>query len=222
MQIIDLSLLIQPHWRWTVNTTLALDHKNQDPFQVTVLSLSVHAFTHIDTPLHIEPDRQTIDQVPLNRLCGPAAVIDLSHKGQDAAITAADLAAHKDLIRDGDIVLLKTGWDRQRDPITREYWTQAPYVDEDAAMWLAERPITAVGFDFPQDYVIRDIPQRHPPASEMPTHHHLLRKGVYLIEYLCNLDQLTTPRATVFALPLKVQGAEGAPARVVAIPEPHA
>ena len=120
MQLVDLTMTIQPHWRWAVNTTLALDHRNQDPFQVTVLSLPVHAFTHIDTPQHIEPGRQTIEQVSIERLCGAAVVIDLVHKGPDTAITAADLEACKDEIREKDIVLLKTGWDLQRDWMTRE------------------------------------------------------------------------------------------------------
>ena len=36
------------------------------------------------------------------------------------------------------------------------------------------------------------------------------------IEYLCNLGALQGPRTTLFALPLKVPGADGAPARVIA------
>jgi arylformamidase len=74
-----------------------------------------------------------------------------------------------------------------------------------------------VGFDFPQDFSIRDIPERHPPLEELTTHHLILRKGIYLIEYLCNLHQVHADRIQVYALPLKVLGAEGAPARVIAV-----
>lgn len=217
MKIIDLSMSVQPHWRWKVQTTLAMDHQKKDPFQVTVLSAPLHAFTHIDTPLHIEPDKITIDRVSLDRLCGPAAVVDLSDSEANTPITAEDLEKKGGHIADGDIVLLKTAWDRKRDWLTKAYWLEAPYVREDAAEWLARLPIKAVGFDFPQDYAIREIPARHPPADEMPTHHFLLRKGVFLIEYLCDLHRIDTDRTTVYALPLKVKDGEGAPARVIAV-----
>lgn len=117
----------------------------------------------------------------------------------------------------GDIVLLKTGWDLQRDWKTREFWTEAPYVDEKAATWLVGHKIKAVGFDFPQDYHIRDIPARHPRVEELTTHSIILCRGIYLIEYLCNLHQIKVDRAEIFALPLKIAGAEGAPARVIAV-----
>ena len=38
-----------------------------------------------------------------------------------------------------------------------------------------------------------------------------------MIEYLCNLHQITSDRVEVYALPLKIAGAEGAPARVMAV-----
>jgi kynurenine formamidase len=119
-------------------------------------------------------------------------------------------------VRDGDILLLKTGWDTLRDCTSRDYWLEAPFLNRDAATWLAGLPIKAVGFDFPQDHAIREIPERHPDVTEMPTHDLILRKGIYLIEYLCGLDQLSVDRVELFALPLKISGAEGACARVVA------
>ncbi len=217
MNVVDLSMPIQPHWRWNVNTSLALDHQKGDPFQATVLSVPMHAFTHIDTPLHIEPGRTPIDQVAVDRLCGPAAILDLSSKDANQPITVEDVKNSGSHIEEGDIVILKTAWDLKRDWLTKAYWLESPYVDEAAAFWLGQQPIKAIGFDFPQDYAIREIPRRHPPADEMPTHHLLLRKGVFLIEYLCNVHLLSSTRVTVYALPLKVKNSEGAPARVIAV-----
>lgn len=217
MKIVDLSMIIQPHWRWNVGLNLAMEHSKGDPCQATVASLPMHAFTHIDTPLHIEPDRITMEEVELDSLCGPAAVVDLAPKEANEPITVDELKAKGGHIAEGDIVILKTDWDLKRDYLTREYWLEAPYVEEEAAAWLADQPIKAVGFDFPQDYTIREIPGRHPGPEEMPTHHLILRKGIYLFEYLCNVHQLTSPRATVFGMPIKVKGAEGAPARIAAV-----
>jgi arylformamidase len=217
MKLIDLSMTVQTHWRWPVKLEFIQRHEDGKGFQTSAIRISMHTFTHVDTPLHVSPDRITIDQVPLDQLAGPAAVLHLKGIGPNQPVTEEAVKRAGDHIRPGDIVLLKTGWDLQRDYNTREFWTEAPYVDEKAAVWLAEQKIKAVGFDFPQDYSIRDIPARHPPVEELTTHHLILRRGIYLIEYLCNLHQITADRVEVFALPLKIAGAEGAPARVIAL-----
>lgn len=216
MELIDLSMTIQPMWRWPEPLEVVKDFDRGDPYRVTAIKLGMHAFTHVDTPLHIEAGRDNMDQLKLENLCGDAAVVDLTPIEPNQEITAELLKDRAGHVRDGDIVLLKTAWDTQRDCTCREFWLDAPYVAEDAAAWLAGLSIKAVGFDFPQDYVIREIPDRHPPVVEMPTHNLILRKGIHLIEYLCGLDQLAVDRVELFALPLKVAGAEGACARVVA------
>jgi kynurenine formamidase len=217
MRLIDLSLTIQPHWRWNIEQKHILAHSAGDPYQATVLTLPMHAFTHVDTPLHIKPSEITIDEVPLESLIGNAIIFDLSYVDANQKIDRSDLEKVGGHLEKGDIILLKTAWDQRRNPMSREYWSEAPYVGEQAAIWLAKQPIKAVGFDFPQDYAIREIPQRHPRPEEMPTHHYILRKGIYLIEYLCNLHQITKQRFTFFAVPLKVCNAEGAPARSLAM-----
>ena len=83
--------------------------------------------------------------------------------------------------------------------------------------WLSEQDLHTVGFDFPQDFAIREIPERHPRVEEMPAHNQILRKGIYQIEYLCNLHRIDARKFTLIALPLKLAGSEGAPARVIAV-----
>lgn len=217
MPLVDLSMTVGPHWRWPVRTESVLDHKRGDAWQSTIVSLPAHAFTHIDAPLHMMAGGQTIDDVAVERLCGSAAILDLSFVGANRPIDASDLRRAGEHIRPGDIVILKTEWDRKRSWMSREYWTEAPYVQRDAAVWLAEQELKAVGFDFPQDQVIREIPLRHPDVPEMPTHDIILRKGIYLLEYLVNLGCVPGKRVTVFALPLKLRAVEAAPARVIAV-----
>jgi kynurenine formamidase len=217
MQIIDLSMPIQSHWRWKFNSEQTLDRKKGAPYQSTTFTMSAHAFTHIDSPLHIEPDRIPIDAVPLNNLSGPAVIIDLSYVQPNQAIKIPDLKKSANEIIPGDIAVLKTAWDLKNSWKDREYWTEAPYLDEEAAAWLSDKDLNAVGFDFPQDYVTREIPGRHPSVQEMPAHDLILRKGIYQIEYLCNVHQINAKRVTLIALPLKLAGCEGAPARVIAL-----
>ena len=217
MAIIDLSMTIQPTPRWQVEIVTERDFDRGHSYRATAVRTPMHAFTHVDSPLHVEPGRESIDQVPLASLCGPAAVVDLTPISANQAIGPDLLAARSGHLQAGDILVLKSCWDQQRDWRTKEYWQDAPYLSEEAAAWLAQQPIKAVGYDFPQDYAIRVIPDRYPRIEELCTHHQVLRKGIYMIEYLCNLHLVTQARVTLYALPLKVLGSEGACARVIAV-----
>lgn len=216
MQIIDLSMTIQPMWRWPDTLEVIKDFERGDLIRSTAIRIGMHAFTHVDAPLHIEAGRENMDCLVLENVCGPAAVMDLRPIQPNQEITPDILEKQAGHMRDGDILLLQTAWDTQRDCTSHEYWQEAPFLNRDAAAWLANLPIKAVGFDFPQDYAIREIPERRPDVTELPTHDLVLRKGIHLIEYLCGLSQITVGRVELFALPLKVAGAEGACARVVA------
>ena len=55
-------------------------------------------------------------------------------------------------------VLLRTDWPK-RAWRTPDFWAESPYITEDAA-WLAEQGIEIIGYDFPQEYPIREIAER--------------------------------------------------------------
>ncbi|MGB4168989.1 MAG: hypothetical protein WBJ90_06280, partial [Tepidanaerobacteraceae bacterium] len=74
-----------------------------------------------------------------------------------------------------------------------------------------------IGYDFPQDYDIRKLRFVSERETYQPTHEHLLKNGVLMIEYLCNLDKINTNIVKIVALPLNLQNADGAQIRVVAI-----
>ena len=55
-----------------------------------------HIGTHIDAPIHFSEEARTVDQIPIETLIAPLAVIDISRRAQDdpdAELTAEDLAA---------------------------------------------------------------------------------------------------------------------------------
>ena len=67
MQIIDPSFSIRPHFRWKVASQLVAAHATGHPLQSTVLTISCHAYTHVDAPLHFLVDGHrghvaTVDQ----------------------------------------------------------------------------------------------------------------------------------------------------------------
>jgi kynurenine formamidase len=145
-------------------------------------------------------------------------VFDLRDVAPNTAIDAARLAQGDPGGAEGEILLLSTAWDRKRDNTTAAFWKEAPWLTRDAAVWLLARKPTAVAFDFPQDYPIRLLLDGQvAPTAEHVTHDVLLRAHVTLIEYLINTAALQGPRTLLCAAPLKIPGADGAPARVFAI-----
>lgn len=216
-KLIDLTMPIKTHWRWRVEINKFHGFEKGDQIQSSSIMIEAHAFTHIDSPLHFLKSGKAIDDIPLDQLVGEAAVIDVSYKAANEAITSEDLEQHGRHVKAGDIVLIKTGWDTKCSWESRSFWMEAPYLTRDAAEWLLKRRVKAVGYDFPQDYVIRELTFRMPRAEEFVTHELLLKKGVLNIEYLVCLKEIKKDRVKLFALPLKLVGVEGAPARVIAI-----
>jgi kynurenine formamidase len=216
MEILDLTMPIAPHWRFGMALDQLQAHERGDVFQASRLTLAVHGFTHVDAPRHCVPGGPTIEAVPLGTVCGIARVLDLGQPAPNQAIGPEALAAAGD-IAPGDLVLLRSAWDQRMDATTRDFWLQAPYLTAEAASWLADRRPRAVGFDFPQDFVIRELVSRQPALAEFPTHELLLARGVILIEYLVNLSAIPGPNVLFMAAPLKIPGSDGGPARAIAI-----
>jgi arylformamidase len=219
MRLIDLSMPIRPnHPRWPVEMTIKGNLAAGELFQATTVKLSCHGFSHVDARRHMFLDGETIEATPLDRVVGRAAVIDLMDIQPNEAIGPARLAARATHLKRGGMALFKTGWDRHRSPYDTTFWTDAPYITRDGAQWLHDTGITTIAYDFPQDYVIRLLLKGEVrPLAENVTHDILLRAGVTMIEYICNTAALQEREVLLSAAPLKIEGADGAPARVYAI-----
>ena len=185
-----------------------------------------HGGTHLDAPRHFAAGRPTADQIPLERLVGEAAVIDVA-----AACTADAVyeVSVDDLMgwerRHGRqlvdvIVLLRTGWaarwgDRAAYLGTAATGPEAvkqlrfPGLAPDAARWLVEqRRIRAVGID--------TASIDHGPSTHFATHVRLCSADVPIFENVAALDALPEQGAFVAALPMKIAGGSGGPLRIVA------
>ena len=145
---------------------------------------------------------------------GPACLLDFSSKGADEAISAQDLEAHAGLVRENDIVLLRTDF-------TDKFWgadaylRNSPYLTGDGARWLVDKGVKAAGFDFLQEEEVKKIPDNVP--ENYVVHRTLLGNGIIQIEHMTNLSAVTQERFKVIALPLKMPGIEGSPCRAVAV-----
>ncbi len=222
MRVVDLTYPIKPHFRWKVATELKGSHARGDLFQSTVLTIHCHAFTHVDAPVHFLPEGRHIGQLPVDQWIGEAAVVDLTHLGENAEVTGADLERRAQDVRAGDIVLLWTDWPKRVGVETERFWRDAPYTGRSACDWLIQRRVKAVGYDYPPDYSVRTMifdPQKQLRPEDNTTHYAFFPAGIAVVEYLTNLDQIGVPRCRFMALPLPVEGADGSPVRAVAIVE---
>src|SRR3954469_19680431 len=73
----------------------------QDPFNVTELSMVVHAGTHVDAPRHYFLDGPAFDEIPLDRLYGQGVVWHIP-KDLDEIIEVADLERAQPKLMPGD------------------------------------------------------------------------------------------------------------------------
>jgi arylformamidase len=220
MPIIDLSFPIRPHFRWKVEPTLRSSHARGDLFQSTVLTITCHAYTHVDAPVHFLPGDRDIASMPVDQWIGDAAVVDLTHLGDNGEVSAIELDAHAGHVRRGDIVLLRTDWPRKISVDSEKFWRDAPYTARSACDWLVQRAVKAVGYDYPPDQCIRTTifsPGTTVARHECVTHDVFFPAGVTVIEYLTNLDQIGAARCRFLALPLRIEGADGSPVRAVAV-----
>ncbi len=220
MRIIDLSMPITPHFRWRTQVSVTGDVKAGDQFRISRLDAACHGFSHVDAQAHILADAPTIESTPLERVVGPCRILRLHDARPNEAIGPERLAAADPGGPAGEILLVSAAWDRQRDWNTPAFWRDAPWLTREAAEWLkAQRP-SALAFDFPQDYPIRLLLDNETvPFGQHVTHDVCLRAGITLVEYLVNTAALSGPRTFLCAAPLKVPGADGAPARIFAIEE---
>jgi arylformamidase len=221
-RIVDLSFPIRPHFRWMVKPELRSAHARGDVFQSTVLTVSCHAYTHVDAPVHFLPGDRAIADMPVDQWIGPAAVVDLTHLGDNAEVTAAELERHAGHVQRGDIALLRTDWPRRVNVESERFWKDAPHTGRSACEWLVARGVKAVGYDYPPDYAIRTMifsPGTKVTREECPTHHVFFPAGITVVEYLTNLDAIGAPRCRFLALPLRIEGADGSPVRAIAMVE---
>jgi kynurenine formamidase len=229
VKVVDLTHAIDehsPYWPAKApgtpfRTSIAATYRH-DGFFARNLEMPEHFGTHMDAPVHFDPKGENIDQIPLEKFLSPAVVIDVSaavKSNGDYRVRALDVEKWIKLhgpIPQGALVLFRTGWDRR--------WpSQAKFMNADsegvlhfpglalaAARYLLDQahPV-GIGIDTASiDYGA---------SKDFPVHHWTLSAGLYHLENVANLGQLPPKGFFVIALPLKLRGGSGSPARVLAL-----
>ncbi|MBI4060201.1 MAG: cyclase family protein [Elusimicrobia bacterium] len=218
MKTIDLSFPIHEgmttfpsHWHPFVEVTQLGRHGIEDR-ESRKVTLGTHTGTHVDAPLHFVAGGAPIDSMPPALMTGKAGLIDLSpakpkHEHSLSELKKA-LGKRKILPR----MLVRFGWSKRWGKI--EYYTKAPHLSLEACRWLVSQGVRLLGVDTPN---VDDHEHGWKSGNDCPNHHALLGRGVYLVEYMNNLDRLRGPEVELIVCPLNILGADGAPARCLAV-----
>ncbi|ERJ11801.1 cyclase family protein [Haloplasma contractile] len=173
------------------------DFSNANHYETTV-TLDMHTGTHIDAPLHMIENGDTMDAYPLENFIRKCKVIDLTMI--DDKISKEDLVKF-DINKD-DVLLLKT-----KNSYEEEFNFKFVFLEQSGAEYLADLGILGVGID------ALGI-ERSQPGHE--THKNLLGKGIMIIEGL-RLKDVEAGEYTLYAMPLKLDHVEAAPTRAILI-----
>ncbi|MDH5347773.1 MAG: cyclase family protein, partial [Nitrospira sp.] len=218
-------------WPTEEDFKLVVQHAEDTPggyyYASNRLELAEHGGTHIDAPIHFSRGKQTLDQIPLERLVGTGVRIDVAEQcagDRDYQVAISDLErweAEHGRIQNGAIVLLDTGfasfWSIREDYLGTALRGQEgvralhfPGLHPEAAVWLVrERQVKAVGIDTASiDYG---------QSTKFESHVVLLSENVPVFENLANLYDLPLRGFDVIALPMKIAGGTGGPVRIVAV-----
>lgn len=186
-----------------------------------------HGGTHIDAPIHFARGKQTLDQVPVERLVGAGIRITVTEqcaRDRDYRAGIPDFErweAEHGRIPNGSIVLLDTGyarfWPNRKDYLGTDLRGEEgvrelhfPGLHPEAAAWLVrERRVKAVGIDTASI----DFGQ----STTFEAHVALLSQNVPVFENLADLHDLPARGFDVIALPMKIAGGTGGPLRIVAV-----
>jgi arylformamidase len=171
------------------------------PVNVSEMTMSTHTGTHVDAPLHYDPDGAPVAALDLARFLGPCRLIDLAHL-RDATLRRIE-PKHISALLEGAVRVLFRTYDRA--PIDR--WDPGFTVIDPATIdLLAGRGVILVGVD---------APSIDPESSKtLDAHQAARRHGLSILEGLV-LDMVPAGDYELIALPLPLANLDASPVRAV-------
>jgi arylformamidase len=210
MHTYDISLTISPTLPvWPGDPPIVLSRLQKmeegDNCNVTHLSLCTHVGTHVDAPFHfLGGNTITVERLPMNMLTGRAYVL---HLPDEVDQITASVLEHSEIPPRTRRLLFKTRnsqfWSRHEEKFQTDFVAISP----DGAEHLVERGVKLVGIDY------LSVAPYHQGTL---THQALLKAGIVVVEGL-DLSKVSQGRYTLYCLPLKIAGSDGAPARAILV-----
>ena len=164
------------------------------------ISFGSHTGTHVDAPYHFLEKGKKLDEIDLGVFMGKTWVFEIDVKNK---INIKDI--NKLNLKGKERVLFKTEnskiWKKRK-----KFFKEFIYVTDKAANFIAEAGVKLFGIDY--------LSVEGFGIENAPAHHILLKKGVVLLEGI-DLSKVSQGEYELICLPLKIKGADGAPARVI-------
>ncbi len=196
MRIIDLSVALD-------EKTITIRQRKPAPVYLGLdcigydFTIYSHIGSYFETSAHIFPNGKNTEDVPVEKLIGPAVIVHLSPEPPRPEITGEELAQAKAPVRKGDALLVHTGGRVKR------------YFTRDAVGWMIEKGVTLLGAD--QLHYDRGLD--NPTGMFID----LFRAEIPIINGLENLDRIRKSRFQLIVLPLKINGVGTVPCRILAM-----
>src|SRR5690625_4545940 len=143
MKLYDVSSSIyegMPVWENSPTSQPKITTNTNKYVTVSNIQMDVHTGTHVDAPLHMLNDGDTMENVHMKDLVGYVKLFDLSNVNK--RITKKDLLPLD--IDKNDFIIFKT---KNSDSFVDEFDFNFVYVAEDAAKYLVDIGIKGVGID---------------------------------------------------------------------------
>jgi len=203
----------------------------------------MHSGTHIDAPAHVVPGTPFMDEVPLPYFFGSGVVLDIP-KGKWEMITGDDLEAATPKVREGDIVIVNTGWHKYYGD-NKIYYGHAPGFGRSAGEWFVDNKVKMVGNDTQAlDHPLATAIGPHGPGAPNgllpdicaeyeretgrrviddfpewePCHNIILSNGICGYENIGgDIDKVTGKRVTIASFPWRWKKGDGCIVRLVAM-----
>jgi arylformamidase len=184
--------------RWPGDPPVEVERFGDEDVVISRWTLGTHAGTHVDAPAHFGLGA-TVDELDPALLLGPCRVLDCTGL---PLVTAEDLAQHD--LAEVQRLLLKTDnsarWQQDAAVFHRDFVA----MELNAAQHLLDAGIRLLGVDGLSV---------EPYSGDGAVHHRLLAAGIIIIEGV-NLAGVPAGDYHLICAPLRLQDADGAPARV--------
>lgn len=205
---IDISIPITkdiPHWPTDKPPVIkkVSSFENGDAVSVTHISMNAHTGTHIDAPSHFIPDGKAIDELDTEKFIGTCFVCDTG----DVDVIDSETLEKCSITKATKRILFKTKnkglWNQ------KEFYKDYIALSLDGAEWIVSNGIELVGIDYLSI---------EPFGENMGEIHKILLSSEVVILEGLNLERVESGIYELIMLPIRIEGSDGAPARVLLAP----
>lgn len=215
MKIVDLSFKIEPdmptcgtawHQKVEIDSMGTIESVGRNTHKIL---LGSHSGTHMDAPSHFIEGGKMILDLDIANMIGPVTIIDFRKMSSGCQVSLEDVQQINITSR----MVFVFGWYHYWK--TDLYYKEFPCFSTEAVKYLIAQGMKFMAMDTPSPdagSAISDL-----KGEDSPNHKLLLKNEIIIVEYLNNTEELLDgKRYELISLPLKIEGCDGSPARVLA------